>query len=62
MTKNQGRKRKELERIEAKLGNSQFVRNAPPEVVGKEQAKAEQTRAALDTLQAQLDSLAGERG
>ena len=60
--KNQSRKRKELVRIEAKLDNGQFVRNAPPEVVQKEQAKAEQTRAALDSLQAQLDSLAGERG
>ena len=52
------RKRKELKRFEAKLGNDKFVRNAPAPVVAKEKARAADAQAALATLNTQLDALA----
>ena len=52
------RKQKEIKRIEGKLGNEQFVRNAPPAVVDRERARAADAQGALAALEAQLDSLA----
>ena len=53
-----GRKRAELQRSEAKLGNDKFVRNAPSHIVDKERDRAADTETALATLQKQLNSLA----
>ena len=52
------RKQKELQRIEGKLGNEKFVRNAPPAIVEKERNKAADVQSALTALKVQLDSLA----
>ncbi len=51
------RKRSELKRVEGKLGNEKFVQNAPPAIVEKERTRATDAQAALEALQAQLDSL-----
>ena len=51
------RKHKELQRIEGKLGNEKFVRNAPPAIVEKERTRATDARTALEALKAQLSSL-----
>ncbi|MCZ6619681.1 MAG: class I tRNA ligase family protein, partial [Gammaproteobacteria bacterium] len=51
------KKEQDLNRQEAKLEDENFVAKAPREVVAKVRNKAEETRAALATLQAQLDSL-----
>jgi valyl-tRNA synthetase len=51
------RKKADVERLEKKLGNQNFVAKAPPEVVAKEQQKAEEASAALKVLNEQLDSL-----
>jgi valyl-tRNA synthetase len=47
----------ELAKSEKKLGNEQFVAKAPDDVVAKEQAKADEFRARLEKLQAQLADL-----
>jgi valyl-tRNA synthetase len=44
------RVRAEIERGERKLGNEDFVRKAPPDVVEEERRKLEQYRAELDAL------------
>ena len=51
------RKRSELQRIEAKLGNEKFVQNAPAHIVAKERDRAAATETALAALQKQLNSL-----
>ncbi len=52
------RKRNELERIEKKLGNANFVEKAPAAVVEKEKARLEDIRTALQQLEAQLRKIA----
>ena len=52
------RKKADLKRIEGKLNNEKFVRNAPPPVVEKERNRATESRTALTALQEQLRSLA----
>ena len=37
----------DLQRVNGKLDNEKFLRNAPPEVVAKEQAKLEELKARL---------------
>ena len=51
------KKVQELKRLEGKLNNENFVAKAPSDVVARERKKAEEARAALATLRAQLDSL-----
>jgi valyl-tRNA synthetase len=41
---------KDLERIEAKLANEEFLAKAPPEEVDKQRARAEELRAEIDRL------------
>jgi valyl-tRNA synthetase len=41
---------KELDRVEAKLSNPDFLAKAPPEEVAKQQARAEELRATIDRL------------
>jgi len=43
--------RKELEGIEARLGNEQFVQNAPPAVVSQARARREELIARIEKLQ-----------
>jgi valyl-tRNA synthetase len=40
-------------KLEAKLGNSQFARNAPPEIVAKDQQRLEELRTEIAQLSAQ---------
>ena len=42
--------RNDLERIEAKLANEQFMAKAPPEEIAKQQGRADELRAAIDRL------------
>jgi len=51
------KKEQELKRLEGKLDNENFVAKAPADVVAKERTKADDARAALVTLNAQLESL-----
>ncbi|MEJ2044472.1 MAG: valine--tRNA ligase [Reinekea sp.] len=51
------RTQKELARIEGKLGNEQFVSNAPEEVVAKEKEKAAALKGKLNDLNAQVAQL-----
>jgi len=44
--------RKKLDRVSRKLSNSEFVNNAPVEVVGKERAKNQELKGMLDKLEA----------
>jgi len=41
---------KDLERIETKLANEQFIAKAPPEEVAKQKSRADEVRAAIDRL------------
>ena len=41
---------KDLERVEAKLANEQFMAKAPPEEIAKQQGRADELRAAIDRL------------
>jgi valyl-tRNA synthetase len=43
----------EFSKLEAKLGNSQFARNAPPEIVAKDQQRLEELRTEIGQLSAQ---------
>jgi len=43
----------ELSKLEAKLGNSQFAKNAPPEIVAKDQQRLEELRTEIGQLSAQ---------
>ncbi len=52
------RKRGELERTENKLSNASFVDKAPPAVVDKEKAKADDLRSAIRQLEEQLAKIA----
>ncbi|MEA2080363.1 MAG: valine--tRNA ligase, partial [Pseudomonadota bacterium] len=58
LNKDLDRKRSELERIEKKLGNPDFVGKAPAAVVEKENSKAEDLRSAIDQLAGQLRKIA----
>ena len=57
------RKEAELKRLQGKLANQGFIDKAPPEVVAREDAKAREAEARLQTLIAQLEALSqGARG
>ena len=43
----------ELSKLEAKLGNSQFAKNAPPDIVAKDQQRLEELRTEIGQLSAQ---------
>ncbi len=43
----------ELSKLEAKLGNSQFAKNAPPDIVAKDQQRLEELRTEMGQLSAQ---------
>ncbi|HXI49031.1 MAG TPA: hypothetical protein VNH39_10615, partial [Steroidobacteraceae bacterium] len=43
----------DLIKLEAKLGNSQFARNAPPDIVAKDQQRLEELRTEIGQLSAQ---------
>jgi valyl-tRNA synthetase len=47
----------DLERIEKKLGNPDFVAKAPAAVVDKEKARAEDVKAAIRQLEEQLQKI-----
>jgi valyl-tRNA synthetase len=49
-------KKRLLASIEAKLSNPQFTDRAPPEVVERERARAEEARTALAALEKRLAS------
>ena len=51
------RQARDLKRSEGKLGNSEFIAKAPPEVVNRERARARDLCDALGRLRAQLDTL-----
>ncbi len=43
----------DLSKVEAKLGNSQFAKNAPPDIVAKDQQRLEELRTEIGQLSAQ---------
>jgi len=43
----------EKNKLEAKLGNSQFAKNAPPDIVAKDQQRLEELRTEIGQLSAQ---------
>ena len=47
----------DLQRVNGKLGNENFLSNAPPDVVAKEQAKLEELKARLATNEASRERL-----
>jgi valyl-tRNA synthetase len=48
----------ELTRMEAKLGNSEFAKNAPPDIVAKDQARVAELRTEMGQLAAQIARVA----
>jgi valyl-tRNA synthetase len=52
-----GKIRKDMDRIEAKLGNPNFVEKAPEAVVLKERSKLEDQQSALAKLAEQLERI-----
>ena len=57
LEREQGKTLKDMERIQAKLGNPNFIAKAPAEVVGKERDRAAELKSALDKLQTQLEKV-----
>ncbi len=51
------RAEQDLQKLERKLGNTQFVANAPPEVVSKDKARAAELALKRDQLSAQIRQL-----
>ena len=51
------RQARDLKRSQGKLGNSEFIAKAPPEIVSRERARARELSDALGRLRAQLRSL-----
>jgi valyl-tRNA synthetase len=43
----------DMSKLEAKLGNSQFAKNAPPDIVAKDQQRLEELRTEIGQLTAQ---------
>ena len=43
----------DLHKLEAKLANSQFAKNAPPDIVAKDQQRLEELRTEIGQLSAQ---------
>ena len=58
LEKELGRKRADLERTGKKLDNPDFVGKAPPAVVEKEKARAEDMKTAIKQLEGQLEKIA----
>ena len=57
LTKERDKKQQEYDRIEAKLGNKNFVDRAPADVVEKERSKLSEVKIAIEKLQEQLDKI-----
>ena len=57
LTKDINKRKDEIARIEAKLGNENFTSRAPAAVVDKERKKLEEARNALQSLQEQLQRI-----
>jgi valyl-tRNA synthetase len=57
LTKEIDKKQQEYQRTDAKLGNSNFVDKAPPEVVEKERSKLTEIKIAIEKLQEQLEKI-----
>jgi valyl-tRNA synthetase len=53
LAKRQRRSEIDLQKMEAKLGNAEFVKNAPPEVIAKDQSRLSELRLELGQLKAQ---------
>ncbi len=54
LAKRQRKTAAELQKLEAKLANADFMRNAPPEVVAKDQLRLAELRTELELLTAQV--------
>ncbi len=57
LNKQLARVEQDLKKLERKLGNEQFVANAPPEVVAKDRGRADELALKRDQLSAQLQQL-----
>ncbi len=57
LTKELDKSAKEVARLEAKLGNEKFVKNAPADVVTKEQAKLKDATSAQQRLAEQIEKI-----
>jgi valyl-tRNA synthetase len=62
LTKHRRRDESDLAKLEGKLANAEFLRNAPAEVVAKDRARLEELRAALDQLTSQIARVNALRG
>jgi valyl-tRNA synthetase len=54
LAKRRRRADSDLEKLEAKLANADFARNAPPDVVAKDRARLTELRAEIEQLAAQI--------
>jgi valyl-tRNA synthetase len=54
LTKQRRRAENDLRKMETKLGNAEFVKNAPPEVVEKDSRRLAELRTEIDQLTAQI--------
>ena len=54
LAKQQRKTEADLEKMESKLSNAEFVRNAPPEIVAKDQQRLGELRTEIGQLSAQI--------
>ena len=54
LAKRRRRAESDLEKLEAKLANADFAKNAPPDVVAKDRTRLTELRAELGQLAAQI--------
>jgi valyl-tRNA synthetase len=54
LLKRQNKAEVDLQKMDGKLGNAEFIRNAPPEVVAKDQQRLAELRTEIRQLSAQI--------
>ena len=59
LTKEIGKEEAEVKKVDAKLGNAEFVRKAPEEVVEENRERRVEALARIEKMKAALDRLKG---
>jgi valyl-tRNA synthetase len=62
LSKQQGKADVELKKMESKLGNAEFAKNAPPEVVAKDRQRLAELRTEIGQLAAQIARVTALKG
>jgi valyl-tRNA synthetase len=62
LSKQQGKAEMDLRKMEGKLGNAEFARNAPPDIVAKDRQRLDELRTEIGQLAAQIARVTALKG